>query len=221
MLQFQNLEELITRCLQCHFCKQSRSISIDFGPDEFFQLDSFEHKNNILTLNTIYRYSTVSEEELKDGEPRPHVKYNISFVISTLENKYETNIVGPTTIISDEVFGTQSPNPWPYFFIEGRCQNCESYIVSKDISLGFLKKNIQIVSIEKERYLLYKTDTKYKIIYDFDQDLMFVQKVIPKIRKNQTIYIKKGKPIKLPLYMFDFTDEVKVISKLKTYITFS
>lgn len=221
MSQFQNLNELIKRCSFCSICQKPRDIGIVFGPEEFFVLDSFINKNEILTLNTIYRYSSIPEEELKDGEPRSHIKYNISFVISTVENSYKLNITGPITEVSNEVFCHQSKNPWPYFFIEGKCKECSSYITSKDINLNFLEERINVVSVEREIFNLCKTDIKYRLIYDFDENIMYAQKIIPKVRKKYTVYVKKGKSIKLPLYMFDFTDETKVLSKLKTYITFS
>lgn len=224
MSQFQNLHELILYFSHCVLCNKSRPIEFLFDKVDYLQINNYQLSDTNVKIELKYIERVGFEDDVEDGVPVSKIIIPISIFIDIIKSTYNCEAGNFINEFGIEVEDTSNFNLDISFFIESKCKDCGSYIRSRDVEIETSDSTEYFTQLETdiESFYLIKTSDKYKVTHDPDESFLLVQKL--KARKSvnwKNRHSKIGKPIRLPLYNFDFSDETKAIVKLKTYITFS
>lgn len=190
---FDSLQSLWSYSLYCRICKDiCRDIDIVAGPDDLFRVDNYVKNNNILTMHIILRQS--------------YYKHNYQIDIDTV--KGSLNVLKRNS----------SPDMNElYFYTHSFCKNCHSYTNSADIEIDFKNKKIKEVALEQEAFSLEKYRDKYFVSFHYDSNEMYISRLI-----DNDGYLKQDeKEFTLPIVSLDFSNERKVVDKIKTLLIFS
>lgn len=219
MPEFQNLKQFIDHLSYCKYCKKERDFRIQFGPENLFKIDFHSLSRDQLLIKTIYKYSTVSEDDLEDGQPFPCTKFNIQFTFNLELGTCNIIIDGPFQEVSKEKVTNKASSPDIYMFLMGVCLDCHSFAESNDITIDILNKEFSPFLLEREIYLLVGTEDKYHIEYDyrFLPHTMYLSK----LEETNSPFKKYIHKVEFPIYSIDVSDEAKALARIKTLLTFS
>lgn len=195
MKLFNNLQSLWSYCLYCPICKDmSRDIDVVVGPDDTFTINNFTKQDNILTMNIIIRQSCY--------------RHHYTFIIDAVTNDVN---------ISKRSESSPSIKDF-YFYLHSACHNCHSYTNGADIEIDFHNKKLKEVCLEQEAVCLEKFKDKYFLSFDYDNNQMYISRLI---NDDSGALIQDHKEFKLPILNLDFSSEKKVVNKIKTLLIFS
>jgi hypothetical protein len=196
------LQDLWSYCLFCPICqKASRKAYISVGPDEAFELVSFEKENQFLTINCNLKIKRWN--------------HNAKYIINCLDNTFLFFISDSS---SQEPPVEKASTPYFFFCIQSRCEDCDDSLVhSNDIELNLLTKTLVNVGLEQEEIYLLNQKNKYHITLSYYNGNMIISKCFEEDGK----IIDDNKPMNFPIVDFDFSNPSKVINKIKTILVFS
>lgn len=227
MFQFPKIIDLIAHCSQCVMCQAPRKIEFVVDRVDNLTLDTSVVTDKTIELRLTYTEQIGSEDDLPDGVPVHKVVIPLSVSIDIQNNTFSCRAENFINELGEWVHDTSSLALPFTFNVEAVCTNCRSYVRSKEIyaHTSDASEYMYEFAIDVESFYLVKSNDRYKITYDPDIDFMIVQR-LRKVNSNKPgkfkqRFSKMGKPIRLPTFKFDFSDEARVIAKLKTYITFS
>lgn len=197
------VQELWSYCLFCPICQDiTRDLHISVGPDEAFKLIAHKKDNHILHLQCIFQRTSLS--------------YKVNYTINCLDNSFLLDISEPETSNSNV---DKASAPYFYFYIQGDCKSCNStYASSKDLELSLLNKKIENIGIELEGVYLLGKESHYHITMAYEDKEMLITRCH---EEDGMIMEDSGKPFRLPIMEFDFSQPNKVINKIKTILLFS
>ncbi len=227
MFQFPKINDLITHFSQCVMCQTPREIEFVFDLADNITVDSSVITDKTIELRLTYTEQIGSEDELPDGAPAHKVVIPLAISIDILNNTFSCRAENFVNALGEWVHDTSGLDLAFSFNIEACCMDCRSYVRTEEkyINTSDSSEYLSEFKVDVESFYLVKSDERYKITYDPDVDFMTVQrlrKIKPvKTSKFKQRFARLGKPIHLPRFKFDFSDEARVIAKLKTYITFS
>lgn len=198
------VQELWTYCLFCPVCQDlTRKISIAVGPDEAFQIYSFQKDNDILQLQCSL---TVKNK-----------KYNALYYINCHNNSFKVDISDPQL---GELSVEKASSPYFYFYIMSDCRQCDAtHTNGTDIELDMNKGTLHNIGVEREGIYLLEQKIKYHITYEHDRNKMQISKCFEDENTNEII--DDNKPFNFPIIDFDFSNQQKVLNKIKTLLVFS
>lgn len=204
MKLFNTIQELWDYCEYCPICtRKSRKLTISVGPDMSVKLIDYKKQNNNLLLQCTHKQ--------KDQV------YNIDYNINCTDNTFQIGEPKLVQLGSNPISNTeQIINAYFYFFIEGVCGECDNTTASS-VDLEFDDGTISNIELERENFYLFETEEKYHLTIVHDQE----QILVSRLQSEGMGYITNSKPIVLPMFKLDFTDQAKTIKKIKTLILFS
>lgn len=192
------IENLWSYCLSCPICQDMRNISVSAGPDDLFNLLSFEKRDHFLDLECAILH-----------KKRTNLANNrFKFSINCLDN----------SIILEENSYLKVFKPYFYVYIQGHCNCRNSYIYGMDMEPNLEYTHMIHMGIEKEGAYLLRYKDKYHIAVDYFENKMIVSKIDI---DNDDSVIELDNPINLPIMKMDFADQKKAINKIQMLITFS
>lgn len=207
MKSFNTIQELWDYCKYCPICTRNcRQIEVSVGPDLSFILINHQKEDNNLILQCTYKKSD-------------HI-YNIDYNINCVDNTFQ---VGEPRLVQLGNNSTLNPEQvkraYFYFFIEGVCGECDCTTTSGvDLEFDVEDGTISSIELERENFYLFETDEKYHLTVIHDRNSI----LISRLHLNKDMgYSESSKPIELPMFKLDFSDQAKTIKKIKTLILFS
>jgi hypothetical protein len=220
MKLFNSLQELWNYCSFCPLCRENcRSIDVSVGPDKQFKIELFEKSPDSLRIRcglTIKRNVYIIERQF-----------------NCLDNSFTTEV---TNVLADSWFGAYDVCPlknklldeqrlkdeYFYFYIQSSCKKCgQSSTHGADLELDITDPKIGKVfniGLELESVYLLKNKDKFHITLSYDRNAMLVSRCY---EDEDGDFIESDKAIELPLVKLDFSDQNRVIDKIKTLILFS
>lgn len=197
------VENLWDYCLFCPICqKKIREITISVGPDEVFELTSFEKNENSLILNC----STKIRNNI----------YYCRYDINCNSNKFQFSVLGASTLPTELAINRAS-SPYFYFYIYSNCTECGlSYLNSNDLELDLLDDKVVNIGLEREGIHILNQNGNFLISISYGSNNMLISRVL----LEDGIYVN-GKPSTFPIADFDFSNPGRVINKIKTMLLFS
>lgn len=202
MKSFDNLQRVLDYCTFCPLCqKDIRYISVSVGPDRFWSFESFNKENDVLTLTCTYEYKQI----------RYFMNYNFNCIDNTFDIE-EPQL--ENEVLQKELF-EKAKEAYFYFYIDGICPSCEcSAAATSDIELDPQARVITNIQLEREKFFLLKEKDKFHITLAHSSNIMIVSKY------NEDSF-EEDSEVELPLFNLDFTDQSKIVLKIKTLILFS
>lgn len=204
MKALETVQKLWSHCLFCPICQDvTRDIHVDVGPDDAFTISKFEKNNHILTLHCSFRAFKK--------------KHSVKYHINCLDNSFTTDI-GES--ISDSEPVERAARPYFYFYIQGDCKKCNSsHTNGTDLELDMLNSVVTHIGIEREGIYLLNEKSKFHITLAHDTNEMLISKCFEDESTGQIL--DDNKPFNLPIIDFDFSNQKKVINKIRTLLVFS
>lgn len=195
MKPFTNLQSLWAYCLYCPICKNiNRNIEIEIGPDDMYTSCSFIKRNNILTINFTIRQS--------------YYKHYYTIHINVVDNTFYIIKQHKSSPDIKELF----------FYLYSSCVNCDSYTNSADLRIDSTNNKLLNSSLEQEAFSLSKCKDKYHISINYNINEMLVYRLL---KNKQGLFVTEDKEFKLPILKLDFSNQKKVVEKIKTLLIFS
>lgn len=196
MENFSNLQSLWNYCLNCPICNQlSRHIEVIIGPEDTFKLTHHHKHSNVLTITV----------KSRDHDSTVH-KYE--FTIDCISNSFTVN--------KKYEYSPDINNFYLYLF--SNCDNCDSHVNTSDIDFNFTNKQLEQITLDQEGVNLLNSAEKYYIQFDYTKEVMLVSKLLD---CNNNILTVDDKYCSLPVIKFDYSDQDKVVSKIKSLLIFS
>ena len=191
-------KELWDHCLFCPVCQNAeRKMFVSVGPDAVFSLNRFQKRDSLLYLQCIYR--------------KESYLYTVEYNIDCNTNLFDVAVPQvQINIPGQQIAAQRVSRAYFYFYLQSRCEQCDgSAAYSNDLELDVLDKKVFNIELERERFVITDDTVNYYLTVIHDQDLTLVS--------NDS---DQGS-IKLPLLNIDFSDQPKMINKIKTLILFS
>jgi hypothetical protein len=203
MKALKTVQELWSHCLFCPICQDiTRDVHVEVGPDDAFQLVKFEKNNHILTLHCSFRAF----------KKKQSVKYHIN----CLDNSFKVDI-GEST--PDET-PTTAARPYFFFYIQSDCKECNSsHTNGSDLELDMLNSVVSNIGVEREGIYLLNEKNKFHITLCHDDNEMLISKCFEDEQTGEIL--DDNKPFNFPIIEFDFSNQKKVINKIRTLLVFS
>lgn len=200
------IQELWAYCLFCPICQDSvRTIYVDVGPDDTFQLSNFKKDNHILKLDCAFR----AKKQI----------YNIDYCINCLDNSFTVDIHEPKPI-TDNSRVDKASAPYFYFYIHSACRECDTtHTNSNDLEIELLTSKITNIGMETEDVYLCGDKYNFHIATSYSENEMLISKFKEDPFNGE--FVNDDKPCQLPIIDFDYSSPKKVINKIKTLLVFS
>jgi hypothetical protein len=194
---FNTLQELWDYCLICPICQNSsRRILISVGPDLVVSLNHFRKQDSSLFLQCSFN--------------KKNNYYIIEYNIDCNTNLYDVTVTNrhinaPHHQMTDQ----KVMQAYFYFYIQSSCDKCvASATYSADLELLQDEKRVFNIELEREHFVL-ADDMTHRLTVLYDRDVM--------LASNDA----HQKSVELPILNLDFSDQPKLINKIKTLILFS
>lgn len=198
---FNNLNELIKYLKHCPICNGSRTI--DISPD-----DSFVGRGYSLYAPYLYDNYLVLVSRKSTRQTLPIIKINLK-----TNSIYLLEVDGCLPIKS-------FLNKWSnaILSIDCDCKECDkSFSNSNDMYLDFQSMTIKDLDIAREGYDIYFEGQTYQVTINYFSDYMLVSKY----NKVGNVDVLSMEEVQLPIINIDFSDVSKVVSRIKTLLTFN
>jgi len=197
------VEDLWNYCLFCPICqKAERKMTVSVGPDEAFELLSYEKDNQFLTLHCAISIL--------------HKKHIAKYSIDCSNNSFQFAISETAAL---DISIEKASSPYFYFYIEGDCGNCnQSYVNSNDLELDFLHGTISNIGLEREVVWLLSQENKFKLTMNYGLSKMAISLITV---KDERYFTNEKGHMTFPIIDLDFSNPAKVINKIKTILVFS
>ena len=199
MYECGTLQQLIDYCAICPVCNKKRYIDITFGPDIIASVKNFEFGTTLTIL-------IVAQLKLP--------KYQLSFNINTQNNIFKADIPQSTTENweYDKVIDISS-RPQFYFHFYASCKECgQSAINTKDIFIDFMTKTTSNFGVETESRILHDDDMIFHLSYDWENSEINIWRY--KDGEEEATGYRPN--FSIPIIDLDFSNQEKLITKLKT-----
>lgn len=196
------VQELWDYCLFCPVCQEDcRKMTVSVGPDDTFEVITFEKSESTLTLNCLMKKRRVC-------------KYIINCADNTFRVFYSNQ--------NQEVLTEKSNAVYFYFYLSSNCQQChKSYTNSNDLELDVQNYLVCNVGIEREGIQLITQSNGFHITkfnyFDSSKNEMLISRCL----KQDGELMVEDKFIRLPSVDLDFSNPEKVVNKILTLLTFS
>jgi hypothetical protein len=202
---FNTLQELWDYSRFCPVCQDSsRNVRVELGPSPH-TLINVEKTNNQLTIESICKLR--------------RQKYAIVFNIDCNTSAVKAAISGGETSEPDESAAVSVDKPYSYIKLMGDCPKCQcTHSTSSDIELDLLNKTLGPISLDREGIYLLDHKDKFHITIIYDRKAVLVSRC--SVEPDDSI-LDDNKVLELPMINLDFSDQEKVINKIKTLILFS
>lgn len=186
------------------------------GPDSLAELENDNDENNdwlkLQYFELNHRLHLLILVQVQNS------KYQLSFDINTQDNTYKVSF--PKLKTENEVYNKAASitnRPEFYFYIYSACKKCgQSSCNSKEISFDFQTKTIINLGIEEEIRILYDQEMIFNLNYNWNSQYIEVFRY-----KDSELSKKEPSSFHIPMTDLDFSNQEKLIDKLKTLHFFS
>lgn len=195
---FNTIQELWDYCSICPLCQKERNMMVSVGPDTDFTYSSFQKFKSDLKLECII---------INDGF------YYSEFNIDCVNNTFDVLVERSEDIPDPEYLSKLLAKPFLYLYLQSGCKKCghaSSY--SADMEFHLSTWEIDNIRLEREIFILVKEEKYFNIDIFYDENYMTVA-------SGPSHLERRG--IKLPLFDLDFSNQAKLVDKIKTLILFS
>lgn len=204
MKAFNTLQELWDYCSYCPICQKSgRDMIISVGPDDVFSLIDFSKDDNFMHLHCRYTNKNNS--------------YAVNYNIDCRDNTFNVSVADLQMMMPDtRLSPIKVKRAYFYFYMQSKCYDCmAAYTYSSDLELDMLNNNVSNIGLERESIYLLKVDDQWHISLFYETDIMHVSKYVG------VDIIEEVNPIRLPLMKLDWSDQAKVVERIRTLSLFT
>lgn len=208
-MNFGSIQELWDYCSFCPLCqRECRTIEVWVGLEDF-EIITYLKKGRKLSLRCNYW----------DGywDEKRHVFYDID----CLENSCEISF--PTSVVLSSAYLEKIIHSFFYFYLNAFCKECNrTTVATSDIEVDPISKKFSGISLEREEIVLCPGSIEYHLTMNYMVNHMMVKTIdhdviehVESTVRNKTLYTT------LPLIKFDFSDPIRAMERLKTFLLFS
>lgn len=199
-MNFGSIQELLDYCAFCPLCQRAcRTVEVLVGPEDF-EIITYLKEGRKLSFRCNYW---------------DHVFYDVD----CLENSCEISF--PASMVLDLAYREKIIHF--YFYLNASCKECNrTSVASSDIEYNPLSNKFSGISLEREEIILCPWSIEYHLTMDYIENNMMVKTIdhdvieyVGSMVRNKTLYTT------LPLIKFDFSDPIRAMERLKTFLLFS
>jgi hypothetical protein len=209
MKSFNTVQELWDHCSFCPICQEDcRDVLISVGPDAVFQILDSEKDDSFLDMSCTF----TNKKNV----------YSVQYKINCQDNTFTVDVTDVQLLTA----AAQLPNKkveeaYFYFYLQSSCPKCQCAVTyGSDLELDILDRKITNIELEREGFYLLKEIDKFHITTIYDRNIILVSRC-QGIEDGDLGFEEDDKTITLPMVKLDFTNQAKIVNKIKTLILFS
>jgi hypothetical protein len=209
MKTFNTVQELWNYCSFCPICQEDcRDVLISVGPDAVFELLSSEKEDGFLNMGCTFR----NKKNI----------YSVQYKINCQDNSFTVEVTDVQLLSSAAQIPTKKvEEAYFYFYLQSSCPKCQSaFTYGTDLELDILDRKITNIEVEREGFYLLKEIDKYHLTAIYDRNIIIVSRCYASA-DNELEFEEDDKKIELPMVKLDFSNQTKLVNKIKTLILFS
>lgn len=219
-MEFCTLKQLIEYCSICPVCTKNRHIDVTVGPDSVASLENDEDGSN--DWIRLQHFEIGSKVKLLIVAHIKVSKYKLLFEIDTVTNNFLVTI---PQLKSDNAQYNKSVDtasrPEFYFHLYASCKECgQSSLNTNDLIFDFKSKTLYNLGVDSEICILHDRDDTFDLYYDWAKDQI---KICLQRDEDQKVMIDSEytSSFSIPMTKLDFSDQDKLLKRLKTLHMFS